>query len=83
MVEAADGKMSSRDGTVILYHDYRDETIKKVRALLDQRELSDLQKDEIARSVTFGALKFSMLLQDSYKKIVFDMERALSFDGET
>lgn len=83
MVELETWKMSSRDGSIILYHDYRDQTIQKVRALLEERDLTALQKDEIARSVTFGALKFSMLLQDSYKKIIFDMERALSFEWET
>ncbi len=83
MVELSSWKMSSRAGTIITYHDYRDNMIKKAKEQLEWRDLNDLQKEEIARHVTFGALKFSMLLQDSYKKIIFDMEQSLRFDGET
>jgi arginyl-tRNA synthetase len=38
---------------------------------------------QTARAVAFGAMKFRILLQDSEKKILFDKEQALSFEGET
>lgn len=78
-----EGKMSSRKGTVIRYHDLRTQSIAKARDLIADRDLSDQEKDDIARHVAFGAMKFAILLVDAYKTLVFDMERSLSFEGET
>lgn len=81
LVELPDGKMSSRKGTVIPYHHWRDDAISTAKWLLGEREIEN--KDEVARMVAFAALKFSMLLQDTYKKIRLDMSTALSFEWET
>ena len=83
MVELESGKMSSRKWTVVLYHDYRDNMLAKAQELLTERWLPAHLENEVAHAITFGALKFSMLLQDAYKKIIFDMEKSLSFEGET
>jgi len=48
---------------------------------MEKRDLDN--KEEIIRNVVFGAMKFSMLNQDSVKDIIFDYDQALSFDGET
>ena len=80
MVELASGKMSSRDGNIVTYYDLRDTVLAHARAVVEDRELTVEQKDEIARNVGFGAMKFDMLLQDAYKKIIFDMESAVSFE---
>lgn len=81
LVELPSGKMSSRKGTIISYHKRRDDAIAQAMTLLEWREIEN--KQQVAHGVAFGALKFSMLLQDTYKKIRLDMDKALSFDGET
>ncbi len=75
--------MSSRDGTVVLYHDLRDTLLAKSLDAMADRSGTQETKHAIARAVTFGSMAFSMLAQDTYKKIIFDMNRATSFDGET
>lgn len=81
LVELPDGKMSSRAGTVIPYQVRRDNAISTAKWLLTDRDIQN--KDQIAEMVAFAALKFSMLLQDTYKKIRLDMWTALSFEWET
>jgi arginyl-tRNA synthetase len=73
--------MSSRDGTIIPYHTWRDDAIQQAQILLEWREIAE--KEVVARKVAFAALKFSMLLQDTYKKIRLDMDKSLSFEWET
>jgi arginyl-tRNA synthetase len=73
--------MSSRDGTIIPYHTRRDDAIQQAHQLLEERDIED--KAAVSRKVAFAALKFSMLLQDTYKKIRLDMHKSLSFEGET
>lgn len=81
LVELPSGKMSSRDGTIIPYHTWRDDAIQQAQILLEWREIAE--KEVVARKVAFAALKFSMLLQDTYKKIRLDMDKSLSFEWET
>ena len=81
LVELPDGKMSSRKWTIIPYHTRRDSAIQQAKDLMKERTIQD--DDTLARSVAFAALKFSMLLQDTYKKIRLDMNTALSFEWET
>jgi arginyl-tRNA synthetase len=83
LLDLKDGKMSSRAGNVILYEDFRDQLLEQAEALMADREIPAEQKKQTARAVAFGSLKFWILLQDSEKKILFDPEQALSFEGET
>lgn len=83
LLDLKEGKMSSRAGNVILYEDFRDQLIEQAEALMADREIPAEQKKQTARAVAFGSLKFWILLQDSEKKILFDPEQALSFEGET
>ncbi|MDR0607716.1 MAG: arginine--tRNA ligase [Candidatus Peribacteria bacterium] len=76
-------KMSSRAGNVILYEDFRDQMLEQAETMMKERSLLAEQKKPTARAVAFGAIKFRILLQDSEKKILFDREQALSFEGET
>ena len=57
--------------------------MKKELDTIKGRELSAKKKNEIIKNVAFGAMKFTMLNQDSNKEIIFDPEQALSFEGET
>ena len=83
MVKLKEGKMSSRLGNIILYEEFRDKLMSKVKDLLKRREIPLESKNTIVKSVAFGAMKFTMLSQDSVKEIVFDYDQALSFEGET
>ncbi len=83
LVMLKEGKMSSREGNIILYDDLRDKLVKKELDTIKGRELSAKKKNEIIKNVAFGAMKFTMLNQDSNKEIIFDPEQALSFEGET
>ncbi len=78
LVKLKEGKMSSREGNIVLYEDFRDDLIRKVEEVM-----KDKKKKDVAKAVSFGAMKFTMLNQDSQKEIIFDSEKALSFDGET
>ncbi len=82
MVELPDGKMSSRKGTIIPYHTWRNNAVQKAMDLLKNRSLF-VDKDDLANTIAFAALKFSILLQDTYKKIRLDMDSAVSFEWET
>ena len=83
MVELPTGKMSSRDGNVITYYTFRDRLLEIATTLIANRNISDDEKERLARAVAFGAMKFSFLLPDTFKKIIVDPEQAVSFDGET
>jgi arginyl-tRNA synthetase len=83
LLDLKDGKMSSRAGNVILYEDFRDQMLEQAETMMKDRALPEEQKKLTARAVAFGAIKFRILLQDSEKKILFNQEQALSFEGET
>lgn len=83
LIDLKTGKMSSREGNVILYEDFRDTLLQHAKTLLQDRSLPASDKPEIARKIAFAAMKFSILLQDSEKRITFDETQALSFEGET
>ncbi len=87
------GKMSSREGEVVFYDDFFAEALKRARQSVDDKrgdeqysDLPDLdseQRQEVARAVALGAVKYGMLAVDNNKQILFDFESALSFDGQT
>jgi arginyl-tRNA synthetase len=57
--------------------------IAEATKLVASRELSETQKEHVAQAIAFSAMKFDMLVIDANKKIIFDMKKALRFDGET
>ena len=76
-------KNVSRAWNVILYEDFRDLLLEKAESMVADRDIPDQEKKETARKIAFWAMKFGMLLQDSEKKIIFDLQTALSFEWET
>lgn len=83
MLRFATGKMSSRTGNVItgesLLNDMIEASIEKVK----DRPLEDSEKKKIAEQVAVGALKYWILKQSIGKDIIFDKEKALSFEGDS
>jgi len=84
-VTLKEGAMSSRKGNIIRYETLRDTMVESVEVETKKRH-SDWKEKKIkqtARTIAFAAIRFGMLRQDPNKKIVFDLEEALSFDGYT
>ncbi len=79
------GKMSSRLGAIILYSQLRDEILKKTMKEIEKRNprMSKKKKQDLAKKIGFGALKYGMLRISFDKLLVFDMEEALQLEGNT
>jgi arginyl-tRNA synthetase len=84
-VTTPEGAMASRTGNVIKYEDLRDQMIVLAKEETAKRheDWNDEKIEEVANRISFAAIRFGMLKQDLDKKIVFDMQEALSFEGFT
>ncbi len=82
-VTLADGVMASRTGNVIQYETFRDRLLEQARQGTKARhpDWSEKQLEKTSRGIAFAAMRFGMLKQDVEKKITFDFDEALSFDG--
>jgi len=80
LVMLEEGKMSSREGNVVLYSELKD--IVKKEALNQVRERNITNAESISEIVTIGALKYSMM-KDNNKRIIFNWKKALDFEGDT
>ncbi len=83
IVKLQEGKMSSRLGTVVLYEDLRDEAIKRVLKIIEEKNPELADKEVVAKKIALGALKFTMLSVENSRDIVFDWERVLDFEGRS
>jgi arginyl-tRNA synthetase len=83
LVNLESGKMKSREGDVILYEDVRDKVIGAARKIAKgkNKDISKKVLDKTAKAVGMGALKYDMIKISPEKTIVFDWDRALSFEG--
>ncbi|MDR0940004.1 MAG: arginine--tRNA ligase [Mediterranea sp.] len=87
MVELPEGKMKSREGTVVDADDLMDEMIATARET--SRELGKLdgltraEADDIARVVGMGALKYFILKVDARKNMTFNPKESIDFNGNT
>lgn len=79
------GAMAARKGNVIRYEDLRDALVDEARRETKSRheDWSEKKIEKVVQAVAFAALRFSMLKQDTAKKIVFNLEEAVSFEGFT
>jgi arginyl-tRNA synthetase len=79
------GAMSARKGHVALFKDVYDEAVRRVLAVIAEKNPSmpAEQRMVAAHKVGLGALVYAMLSVDNNKDIVFDMDSALNFDGRT
>ena len=94
MVELPEGKMKSREGTVVDADDLMDEMVKSALDTILEREaenatkgkpseFSDEEKREIARIVGLGALKYFLLKVDPRKNMMFNPRESIDFNGNT
>ncbi len=82
-VRLPEGMISSRKGNAPLYTDVRNAVMTRAREIIDEKnpDLPDERKSTVAWDVALGSLKYAMLVRDTSKVVVFDLEEALSFDG--
>lgn len=87
MVELPNGKMKSREGTVVDADDLIAEMIKDARQTSEELgKFSDMTDDEranVARIVGMGALKYFILKVDARKNMLFNPEESIDFNGNT
>ena len=83
MIRLKTGKMSTRDGNVVYLQDMIDESIKKAKDILVQKNSNLNNSDDVAKKVGIGALIFNNLKHNKIKDIVFDLDEILRFDGQT
>jgi arginyl-tRNA synthetase len=76
-------KMQTRKGNVIFLEDVINEAIREAAKILEGRELSPAKKEEIARVVGIGAIRYNDLSQNRKKSVTFDWEKMLSLDGNS
>ncbi len=87
MVELPEGKMKSREGTVVDADDLMDEMIETAREMSKElgklEGLNDQEKEDIFRIIGLGALKYYMLKVDPVKNMLFNPRESIDFDGNT
>ena len=83
MVSLEDGAMSTRKGKVVWLEDVLNRCVEKAYSVIDEKNPSLENKQEIAEKVGVGAVIFSALYNNKIKDIVFSYDKALNFDGET
>ena len=87
MVELPEGKMKSREGTVVDADDLMDEMIETAREMSKElgklEGLDDQEKENIFRIIGMGALKYYMLKVDPVKNMLFNPRESIDFDGNT
>ena len=88
MVELPNGKMKSREGTVVDADDLIASMIQNARTLSEDKvnklkDITEAEKNEIARIVGLGALKYFILKVDARKNMLFNPEESIDFNGNT
>jgi arginyl-tRNA synthetase len=85
MVELPEGKMKSREGTVVDADDLMDEMVAQAAEASAERlaEMDASESAEIARMVGMGALKYFLLKVDPKKNMMFNPKESIDFNGNT
>ena len=83
MLSFTGGTFSTRRGNLILLEDVLDKAVEIARAIIEEKNPSLENKDEVAEMVGVGAVIFGDIKHRRNKDVVFDWSTALNFDGET
>ena len=87
MVELPNGKMKSREGTVVDADDLIAQMIADARKVSDEagkaKDMDEAEKQEVARIVGMGALKYFILKVDARKNMLFNPAESIDFNGNT
>ncbi len=87
MVELPNGKMKSREGTVVDADDLMDEMVKTAKAVSEElgkaHGLSEEESNRLYDMIGIGALKYFILKVDPKKTMLFDPQESIDFNGNT
>lgn len=87
MVNLPNGRMKSREGTVVDADELIAEMIRQARKTSDElgkfKDMTEDEKDEVARIVGLGALKYFILKVDARKDMLFNPAESIDFNGNT
>ena len=87
MVELPNGKMKSREGTVVDADDLIETMIADAKKTSEElgkfADMTDEERNEISRIVGMGALKYFILKVDARKNMLFNPEESIDFNGNT
>ncbi|PKA97322.1 arginyl-tRNA synthetase [Flavobacteriaceae bacterium MAR_2009_75] len=87
MVDLPSGKMKSREGTVVDADDLMKEMAQTAADISEElgklEEYSETQRQELYKMIGLGALKYYILKVDPKKRILFDPEESVDFQGNT
>lgn len=83
LVSLGDGKLSTRKGHVVLMEDILNSAVEKTLGIIEEKNPNLENKERISEEVGIGAVIFNDLYNSRIKNVVFDLERMLSFEGET
>lgn len=76
-------KFSTREGKVFYLTDLLTEAIQRARDIIEEKNPELENKEEVARKIGIGGVKFIYLKNSREKEIMFDLNEVLNFDGET
>lgn len=77
----SDGKMSTRKGNVVLLSDFMKEALEKAEKEIEKRH--GKVKENNAKKIAYGAIKYAILKVSSEKNVTFSWEQALNFEGDS
>ncbi|MDR1629088.1 MAG: arginine--tRNA ligase [Oscillospiraceae bacterium] len=80
-VMLVDGKMSTRQGTVVLLEDFMAEAAKKAEE--EMRGRGHEVDEALAKKIAYASVKYSMEKTSNERNVIFDWDNALSFEGDT
>lgn len=83
MMRLPEGKMSSRTGTAVTFESLLNQLELMVAEKIRDRDLVELEKKEICKKVSVGALKYSILKQSAKSDIIYDAEKSINFQGDS
>lgn len=83
MVSLEDGAMSTREGKVAFLDETLDKAAAKALEIINAKNPNLPNKNEVSEVIGVGAVVFGVLQSNRIKDIVFSIDKALNFDGET
>ncbi len=83
MVNLPEGKMKSREGTVVDADDLMDNLQELALKEIQERDIAKTKQDKLAKNISLSALKYYLLKYSAHKDFTFNPKDSVSFEGDT
>ncbi len=83
LIRFKDGRMSTREGNIVLLEEVIEKATALAYKIIEEKNPHLEKKEEVARQVGLGAIKFGDLYNDRVKDVEFEWDKVLDFSGET